>query len=149
MSMPYRGGLLTEAGTEVLPMECGPQCGARRACQGTRHLSRGVQLPLEVCKTKGKGWGVRCAQAIPIGKCICEYVGMLRSGERICWLCGNDPCHRDQVQGRSHSSSRVPLSNLADVLITPESLSHLVSPRRGGARRHAGPREDAGRARQH
>jgi hypothetical protein len=38
---------------------------------------RGVVLPLEVFRTHGKGWGVRCACDIPGGAFICSYEGEL------------------------------------------------------------------------
>mmetsp|Transcript_6720 Transcript_6720/g.17148 ORF Transcript_6720/g.17148 Transcript_6720/m.17148 type:complete len:602 (+) Transcript_6720:103-1908(+) len=38
-------------------------------------VSRGTMLPLEVFKTKERGWGVRCSAAISAGAFICDYAG--------------------------------------------------------------------------
>jgi hypothetical protein len=38
-------------------------------------LQKGVQVKIEVYKTKHKGWAVRAAQAISRGTFICEYLG--------------------------------------------------------------------------
>ena len=40
-------------------------------------MSQGVKLPLEVFKTRAKGFGVRCAEDIPAGAFVCAYVGEL------------------------------------------------------------------------
>lgn len=37
----------------------------------------GIKIPLEIFKTKSKGWGVRSLNFIPSGTFICEYTGEL------------------------------------------------------------------------
>lgn len=66
------GRLLINQGTAIyecnLACECGPKCT-------NRVVQRGREIPLQVFKTKSKGWGVRTSQAIPKGTFIEEYVG--------------------------------------------------------------------------
>lgn len=38
---------------------------------------RGLFLPLEVFRTRSKGWGLRCAEDIPSGAFVCSYEGEL------------------------------------------------------------------------
>ena len=57
-------------------VQCGAECAAR-ACGRNRVVSEGIQLPLEVFKTRAKGWGVRCSRAIARGAFICTYEGAL------------------------------------------------------------------------
>ncbi|KAH9327214.1 hypothetical protein KI387_007392, partial [Taxus chinensis] len=71
---PYdeKGRIILEKG--YLVYECNLMCSCQKECQN-RVLQKGVQVKLEVYKTKQKGWGVRAAEAIPRGTFICEYIG--------------------------------------------------------------------------
>jgi hypothetical protein len=40
-------------------------------------VARGLTFPLEVFKTRGKGWGVRCADDLPAGAVVCKYAGLV------------------------------------------------------------------------
>ncbi|KAK8686393.1 hypothetical protein V6N13_125418 [Hibiscus sabdariffa] len=55
-------------------IECGPSCKCYSSCLN-RVSQRGIRFPLEVFKTKMKGWGVRSRSFIRRGSFICEYVG--------------------------------------------------------------------------
>ncbi|KAK8484275.1 hypothetical protein V6N11_059459 [Hibiscus sabdariffa] len=55
-------------------IECGPSCKCYSSCLN-RVSQRGIRFPLEVFKTKTKGWGVRSRSFIRRGSFICEYVG--------------------------------------------------------------------------
>ncbi|KAE8655276.1 hypothetical protein F3Y22_tig00117034pilonHSYRG01837 [Hibiscus syriacus] len=55
-------------------IECGPSCNCFTSCLN-RVSQRGINLPLEVFKTKMKGWGVRSRSFIRCGSFICEYTG--------------------------------------------------------------------------
>lgn len=42
-----------------------------------RQVARGITFPLEVFKTRAKGWGVRCAGDLPAGAVLCRYIGLV------------------------------------------------------------------------
>ena len=54
--------------------ECNSSCDCPPDCPN-RVVGRGVQLPLQVVKTEGRGWGVRSKGKISAGTFICEYTG--------------------------------------------------------------------------
>jgi len=58
-------------------MECDEGCAATVACKYNRQVSQGLCFPLEVFKTRSKGWGVRCSQDLPAGAVVCRYVGLI------------------------------------------------------------------------
>ncbi|CAI9095628.1 OLC1v1031617C1 [Oldenlandia corymbosa var. corymbosa] len=71
--IPYNhNGAIVEAKTLVY--ECGPHCKCPPSCFN-RVSQHGIKLPLEVFKTKSRGWGVRSLSSISSGSFICEYVG--------------------------------------------------------------------------
>ncbi|XP_043710754.1 histone-lysine N-methyltransferase SUVR5-like isoform X2 [Telopea speciosissima] len=85
---PYdeKGQIILEEG--YLVYECNSMCSCDKTCQN-RILQNGVQMKLEVFKTKSKGWAVRAAEAISRGTFVCEYIGEVlndqeanRRGER-------------------------------------------------------------------
>ncbi|XP_005881982.1 PREDICTED: histone-lysine N-methyltransferase SETMAR [Myotis brandtii] len=58
----------------------GCACLARPCVPGTcsclhRVVQRGLQRPLQVFRTDGKGWGLRTLAFIPRGRFVCEYAG--------------------------------------------------------------------------
>lgn len=57
-----------------LVYECGPSCKCPPSCSN-RVSQRGIRLPLEIFKTKTKGWGLRSLYSIPSGTFICKYIG--------------------------------------------------------------------------
>lgn len=71
---PYdeNGRIILEEG--FLVYECNSMCSCNKECPN-RVLQKGVQVKIEVYKTKHKGWAVRAAQAISRGTFICEYLG--------------------------------------------------------------------------
>lgn len=71
---PYdeNGQIILEEG--FLVYECNSMCSCNKECPN-RVLQKGVQVRIEVYKTKHKGWAVRAAQAISRGTFICEYLG--------------------------------------------------------------------------
>ncbi|KAF2072086.1 hypothetical protein CYY_006606 [Polysphondylium violaceum] len=67
-----KGRLLHLNFTEIY--ECSPECNCSESCRG-RVIQKGPQHPLELFKTKDKGWGVRAKVEIPARTYVCEYVG--------------------------------------------------------------------------
>ena len=61
----------------ILPTACPAGINELGAPPRQRLVSQGIRLPLEVFKTKGRGWGVRCSSVIPGGTFVCEYAGRL------------------------------------------------------------------------
>jgi hypothetical protein len=59
--------------------ECNSRCKCHKSRCKNRVVGRGIQLPLEVFKTKLCGWGVRTLVDIPAGTFVCEYVGEIIS----------------------------------------------------------------------
>jgi euchromatic histone-lysine N-methyltransferase len=77
------GGLL--ACTEYLGVWecCGEACGAA-GCAANRVVTAGARPPLEVFRTRGRGWGVRSAEALPAGRVVCTYEGeLITSAEAV------------------------------------------------------------------
>ncbi|PIA62402.1 hypothetical protein AQUCO_00200419v1 [Aquilegia coerulea] len=68
-------GALVEVNSLIY--ECGRSCKCPHTSCYNRVSQHGIKLPLEVFKTKNKGWGVRCLSSIPSGTFICEYTGVL------------------------------------------------------------------------
>ncbi|CEP19018.1 hypothetical protein [Parasitella parasitica] len=66
------GRLLISQGTAIY--ECNQSCECGPRCKN-RVVQRGRKIPLQVYKTKDKGWGVRSLQFIPKGTFIEEYIG--------------------------------------------------------------------------
>lgn len=77
---PYdkEGKIILEEG--YLVYECNSSCSCDRTCQN-RVLQNGVQVKLEVYKTKNKGWAVRAHEAISRGTFVCEYIGEVLNRE--------------------------------------------------------------------
>ncbi|XP_058753614.1 histone-lysine N-methyltransferase SUVR5-like [Vicia villosa] len=71
---PYNknGQLMLKEGYPVY--ECNDLCRCSKTCQN-RILQKGIQVKLEVFKTKEKGWGVRAGEDILRGTFVCEYIG--------------------------------------------------------------------------
>ncbi|XP_031553067.1 histone-lysine N-methyltransferase EHMT1-like isoform X2 [Actinia tenebrosa] len=61
-----------------LVFECNKMCKCWSYCRN-RVVQKGMQYPLQLFKTKKKGWGVRALCAIPKGTFLCEYTGELIS----------------------------------------------------------------------
>ncbi|EFJ10199.1 hypothetical protein SELMODRAFT_128419 [Selaginella moellendorffii] len=85
---PYdgEGRIVLQEG--YLVYECNTSCMCSEECPN-RVLQRGVNVKLEVFKTRHKGWAVRAAQNISRGTFVCEYLGEVlndqeanRRGER-------------------------------------------------------------------
>ncbi|GAX86036.1 hypothetical protein CEUSTIGMA_g13451.t1 [Chlamydomonas eustigma] len=71
-----------EEGLLLLTESCGiHECGGvnctSSTCMRNMQVTQGIKLPLEIFMTKQKGWGVRCAEAVPSGTFVCSYVGEL------------------------------------------------------------------------
>ncbi|EPX73459.1 histone H3 methyltransferase Clr4 [Schizosaccharomyces octosporus yFS286] len=60
--------------------ECNSFCSCPSSCPN-RVAQRGRTLPLEIFKTKGKGWGVRSLRFIPSGRFITCYLGEVITSE--------------------------------------------------------------------
>ncbi|KAJ1703412.1 hypothetical protein LUZ63_003191 [Rhynchospora breviuscula] len=74
ISFNFDGAIVRE---KPLIYECGPACGCPPSCYN-RVSQNGIKFPLEVFKTKIRGWGVRSLLSIPSGSFVCEYVGIGR-----------------------------------------------------------------------
>lgn len=48
-------------------LECNPKCGCQPKCEKSV-VTKGRKIPLEVFKTKTKGWGLRCPKDLKKGK---------------------------------------------------------------------------------
>ncbi|KAG2235423.1 hypothetical protein INT48_005773 [Thamnidium elegans] len=66
------GRLLLSQGTAIY--ECNQTCECSTKCRN-RVVQKGRSIPLQVYKTKAKGWGVRSNQSIPKGTFVEEYIG--------------------------------------------------------------------------
>ncbi|KAI8641720.1 hypothetical protein BD408DRAFT_417809 [Parasitella parasitica] len=66
------GRLVISQGTAIY--ECNQSCECGPRCKN-RVVQRGRKIPLQVYKTKNKGWAVRSLQFIPRGTFIEEYIG--------------------------------------------------------------------------
>ncbi|KAM4047126.1 histone-lysine N-methyltransferase SETDB2 isoform 2-T2 [Anomaloglossus baeobatrachus] len=63
--------------------ECNVSCKCdRKMCQN-RVVQHGLQVRLQVFKTKGKGWGVRCLDDLDKGTFVCIYAGriLMKTGD--------------------------------------------------------------------
>lgn len=54
--------------------ECNPNCNCGPGCK-TRCVQNGRRVPLEIFKTKNRGWGLRCLVDLRRGQFIDTYVG--------------------------------------------------------------------------
>ncbi|KAH7651930.1 histone H3-K9 methyltransferase plant protein [Dioscorea alata] len=73
--IPYNfSGAIIQA--KPLVYECGPSCKCPPSCTN-RVSQHGIKIPLEVFKTRSRGWGVRSLSSIQSGSFICEYIGEL------------------------------------------------------------------------
>ncbi|XP_068654250.1 histone-lysine N-methyltransferase SUVR5 [Aristolochia californica] len=106
------GRIILEEG--YLVYECNSMCRCDRTCRN-RVLQNGVQLKLEIFKTKKKGWAVRAGEAIPHGTFVCEYIGELlndqeadKRGERYdhegCSYLYDIDAHIDDMGGMNEES---------------------------------------------
>ncbi|XP_069826125.1 histone-lysine N-methyltransferase SETDB2 [Dendropsophus ebraccatus] len=57
--------------------ECNVSCKCDRKLCENRLVQHGLQLQLQVFKTKGKGWGVRCLDDLDKGTFVCIYAGKI------------------------------------------------------------------------
>lgn len=57
--------------------ECNVSCKCDRKMCENRVVQHGLQLRLQVFKTKDKGWGVRCLDDIDKGTFVCIYAGRI------------------------------------------------------------------------
>ncbi|GLC60374.1 hypothetical protein PLESTB_001605500 [Pleodorina starrii] len=56
--------------------ECSPTC-ASASCRANMTLSRGVQRPLEVFRSRDGAWSLRCAEALEPGELVAPLLGRL------------------------------------------------------------------------
>lgn len=66
------GTLLVEQGSPIY--ECNSACGCPKECRN-RIVQRGRTVPLQIFKTKHKGWGVKAMENIKRGQFVEEYLG--------------------------------------------------------------------------
>lgn len=91
--LPYVNGFvnmsdalgIVECASEV----CTNKCKGQDVLRGM--LQEGVMWPLEVFRTQGKGWGVRCSEDLPGGAVIGAYVGKVMTSQQA-----------EQLQGHGH-----------------------------------------------
>ena len=108
--------------------ECNSTCSCPPECPN-RVVGRGVALPLQVVKTVGRGWGVRCRQKILAGTFICEYTGnmLLDSDAEAAGLQADDSYlfnldgeQKGQVKKRQRTGSATNVSASAQTANNPD-----------------------------
>ncbi|XP_071394128.1 histone-lysine N-methyltransferase SETDB1-B-like [Centroberyx affinis] len=62
--------------------ECNPLCRCDRRMCSNRVVQHGIQLRLQVFKTRDRGWGVRCLDDVAKGTFVCTYSGRVVRGEK-------------------------------------------------------------------
>ncbi|KAI5430689.1 histone-lysine N-methyltransferase, H3 lysine-9 specific SUVH5 [Lathyrus oleraceus] len=83
-----RNGIVEETKKDMI-YECGHFCKCSSNCRN-RVSQNGIKFPLEIFKTKTKGWGVRSKKKIPSGSFICEYLGEIIEDEQAVKMIDND-----------------------------------------------------------
>lgn len=80
-AIPYdQNGLLLKG--KPLVFECGNFCQCPPNCRN-RVAQKGVRNRLEVFRSRETGWGVRSLDLIQAGSFICEYAGIVLTGEQV------------------------------------------------------------------
>ncbi|XP_077094229.1 histone-lysine N-methyltransferase SETDB2 isoform X2 [Siphateles boraxobius] len=67
LSQPVRAGLF----------ECGPWCGCQKSRCQNRVVQKGLRVRLQVFRTLGRGWAVRCRDDLDQGTFVCIYAGVV------------------------------------------------------------------------
>lgn len=92
LSQPVRAGLF----------ECGPWCGCRKSRCQNRVVQKGLRVRLQVFRTLGRGWAVRCRDDLDQGTFICIYAGVVlrleSSAEEPPDLSREPPVSDDEVE---------------------------------------------------
>ncbi|XP_074317294.1 histone-lysine N-methyltransferase, H3 lysine-9 specific SUVH6-like [Silene latifolia] len=94
-----------------LVYECGSTCSCPPSCPN-RVSQHGIKLPLEIFKTKSRGWGVRCHSSISSGSFICEYIGELLEDKQAEQRAGSDEYLFDIGQNYDDTTFKDKLSDL-------------------------------------
>ena len=102
-------GAIVEA--KPLVYECGPKCKCPPTCYN-RVSQLGINIQLEIFKTKSMGWGVRSLNSIPSGSFICEYTGEVLEDKEAEQRTGNDEYLFDIGNNKNNSNLWDGLSNL-------------------------------------
>lgn len=102
-------GAIVEA--KPLVYECGPKCKCPPTCYN-RVSQLGINIQLEIFKTKSMGWGVRSLNSIPSGSFICEYIGEVLEDKEAEQRTGNDEYLFDIGNNKNNSNLWDGLSNL-------------------------------------
>jgi len=76
----YEDGRLCETVASGV-WECCSRFCSGKACAANRVVSAGLDLPLEVFRTVGRGWGVRCSVDVLPGTIVATYEGELISNQ--------------------------------------------------------------------
>nr|DBA32568.1 TPA: hypothetical protein GDO54_000350 [Pyxicephalus adspersus] len=63
--------------------ECNVSCKCDRSMCQNRVVQHGLQVRLQVYKTKEKGWGVRCLDDLDKGTFVCIYAGKLHLHKKL------------------------------------------------------------------
>lgn len=74
------GSAYNRDGQLLFARDCIFECNDSSSCGAdcpNRVVGRGVWAPLQVVKTIGRGWGVRCRDKLSAGSFICEYTGTM------------------------------------------------------------------------
>ena len=69
------GSAYNPEGCLMFARDCLFECNSSSSCGAdcpNRVVGRGVRAPLQVVKTVGRGWGVRCRERLSAGSFICE-----------------------------------------------------------------------------
>ncbi|KAL5705067.1 [histone H3]-lysine(4) N-trimethyltransferase [Ranunculus cassubicifolius] len=105
--------------------ECGPHCKCPPSCYN-KVSQRGIKFPLEVFKTKSRGWGIRSLSSIPSGSFICEYTGELLNEDDAEQRIGKDAYLFDIGRSNNDDALWEGLSNLIPSNLRSDSTFEAV-----------------------
>ncbi|KAF1814337.1 SET domain-containing protein [Eremomyces bilateralis CBS 781.70] len=97
--------------------ECNHRCNCGPGCNN-RMVQHGRQLPLEIFKTKDRGWGLRCPLAIRKGQFIDTYRGEIITDE--------EADRREARSGKGKESYLYALDKFEDELREREEAPYVV-----------------------
>ncbi|CAL5191807.1 unnamed protein product [Lathyrus oleraceus] len=86
---PFNRNGTIEVTEKNIIYECGHYCKCSSKCCN-RVSQYKIKFPLEIFKTKEKGWGVRSEKKIPSGSFICEYLGEIIEDKKAVKMIDND-----------------------------------------------------------
>lgn len=80
--MNYDADERLRAGASRLIRECNARCACSDNC-GNKVVQRGRKVPVQIFKTRNRGWGVKALMPVKKGTFVTEYVGTITSKEEV------------------------------------------------------------------